>query len=108
MQLSSLQRKKIFNEEYFIDEDLVESICLAHDLGHPPFGHAGEQTLNELMKNYGGFEGNAQTLRMIADIFYRDEDRHRGMNPTALFLMEFLKYKATYRQFKAPEKSFYI
>lgn len=100
------KEKKIFNEEYFIDEDLVESICLAHDLGHPPFGHAGEQTLNELMKNYGGFEGNAQTLRMIADIFYRDEDRHRGMNPTRAFLDGILKYKATYKQFKAPENHF--
>ena len=100
------KEKKIFNEEYFIDEDLVESICLAHDLGHPPFGHAGEQTLNELMKNYGGFEGNAQTLRMIADIFYRDEDRHRGINPTRPFLDGILKYKSNLQAVQSSEKSF--
>ena len=100
------KEKEILNKEYFIDEDLVESICLAHDLGHPPFGHAGERKLNELMKKYGGFEGNAQTLRLIADIFYRDNDHHRGMNPTRAFLDGILKYKASYKQFKAPENHF--
>ncbi len=100
------KEKNIFNDEYFIDEDLVESICLAHDLGHPPFGHAGERTLNELMKKYGGFEGNAQTLRMITEIFYRDNDKHRGMNPTRAFLDGILKYKALYKQFKNPENHF--
>jgi dGTPase len=100
------KEKDFFNEEYYIDEALVESICLAHDLGHPPFGHAGERTLNRLMKHYGGFEGNAQTLRMITEIFYRDEDRHRGMNPTRAFLDGILKYKAAFGQFKSPENHF--
>ena len=100
------KEKDVLNEEYFIDEALVESICLAHDLGHPPFGHAGERTLNRLMKNFGGFEGNAQTLRMITEIFYRDEDHHRGMNPTRAFLDGILKYKAAYGQFKSPENHF--
>ncbi|HBA33532.1 MAG TPA: dGTPase, partial [Gammaproteobacteria bacterium] len=44
---------------------LIESICLAHDLGHPPFGHSGEVALNYLMKDHGGFEGNGQTLRIL-------------------------------------------
>ena len=100
------KEKNLLNEEYFIDEDLIESICLAHDLGHPPFGHAGERMLNQLMKKYGGFEGNAQTLRMITEIFYRDEDHHRGMNPTRAFIDGILKYKAVYKKFKNPENHF--
>ena len=100
------KEKDLLNDEYFIDEDLVESICLAHDLGHPPFGHSGERMLNTLMKKYGGYEGNAQTLRMITEIFYRDDDHHRGMNPTRAFLDGILKYKATYKNFKNPKNHF--
>ncbi len=87
------------NDEYFIDPDLVESVCLAHDMGHPPFGHAGERTLNELMKEYGGFEGNAQTLRQVTEIFYSEKNHHRGMNPTRAFIDSILKYKAVYSEF---------
>src|SRR3970282_1958865 len=49
------------------NEDLVESICLAHDLGHSPFGHSGEVALARLMKDYGGFEQNKQSLRSVAE-----------------------------------------
>jgi dGTPase len=48
-----------------LNESLTEAICLAHDLGHPPFGHVGEEMLNELMADQDGFEHNAQTLRIV-------------------------------------------
>ncbi|MDP1639951.1 MAG: deoxyguanosinetriphosphate triphosphohydrolase [Hyphomicrobium sp.] len=48
-----------------LDEDLAEAIALAHDLGHPPFGHAGERALDKAMRNFGGFDHNAQSLRVV-------------------------------------------
>ena len=51
--------------ELNLDEDLAEALALAHDLGHPPFGHAGEEGLNVCMKPYGGFDHNAQALRIV-------------------------------------------
>lgn len=99
-------QNNFISSDNYIDPDLVESICLAHDLGHPPFGHAGERTINALMKPYGGFEGNAQTLRLITEIFYRAEESRRGMNPTRAFLDGILKYKAQFKDFNNPENHF--
>ena len=96
----------LLSEDYHIDADLVEATCLAHDLGHPPFGHMGERSLNKLLTKYGGFEGNAQTLRLITEVFYRTETGKRGMNPTRAFLDGILKYKALFKQFKEPENHF--
>ena len=51
-----------------LNETLVEAICLAHDLGHTPFGHAGQDALNECMRDYGGFEHNLQSLRVVDEL----------------------------------------
>ncbi len=51
--------------ELRVDEDLTEALALAHDLGHPPFGHAGEEGLNQRMKPFGGFDHNAQAMRVV-------------------------------------------
>ncbi len=64
-----------------LHETLTEAICLAHDLGHTPFGHAGQDALNDCMREYGGFEHNLQSLRIIDEL----EDRYaefRGLNLT--------------------------
>jgi dGTPase len=69
----------------------VEAACLAHDLGHPPFGHTGERALHRLMLPYGGFEGNAQTLRLLSATLFAESKR--GMNPTRSVLDAVCKYK---------------
>ena len=58
------------------------------------------------MKEFGGFEGNAQTLRLISEIFYREEDHHRGMNPTRALVDGILKYKTLYNDLENPENHF--
>jgi dGTPase len=64
-----------------LNEPLVEAICLAHDLGHTPFGHAGQDALNDCMRDYGGFEHNLQSLRVVDEL----EERYAefpGLNLT--------------------------
>ncbi len=63
------------------NEDLTEAICLAHDLGHPPFGHVGEQTLNQLMQGHGGYDHQKQTYRIITKLERRYPE-HPGLNLT--------------------------
>ncbi|MCJ2056599.1 dNTP triphosphohydrolase [Methylobacterium sp. J-048] len=90
-----------------IESDIVEFAGLAHDLGHPPFGHNGEEALDECMREHGGFEGNAQTLRIVSRLekksivrltdnevrpFDGREDLRAGLNLTYRSLAAVLKY----------------
>jgi dGTPase len=92
----------LLSTKLYIDPDLVEAVCLAHDLGHPPFGHSGESTLNRLMLDFGGFEGNAQTLRMVTEIIYSTGSERNGMNPTRALTDGIMKYKTLLGQ---PERT---
>ena len=78
-------------ERFGVPTSLVEAACLAHDLGHPPFGHTGEETLNERMKEHGGFEGNAQTYRIVTRIEPKHKD-YRGLDLCRGTLLALLKY----------------
>ena len=98
------------NLVHLLDSDsLIESICLSHDIGHPPFGHGGETALNYMMRNYGGFEGNGQTFRIITCLEPYTTDY--GMNLTRRSLLGVLKYPVIYQslfqQYKIEEVANY-
>jgi len=78
-----------------LNEDLVEAIALAHDLGHTPFGHSGEETLNEIMKDYGGFEHNRQSLRAV-DILEEKYPGFPGLNLTYEVREGIIKHETVY------------
>ena len=63
--LEVAQISRTLSKFFNLNEDLCETLSLAHDLGHTPFGHAGEEELNKCMKNFGGFDHNIQTIRII-------------------------------------------
>ncbi|MGC7589965.1 anti-phage deoxyguanosine triphosphatase [Bisgaard Taxon 46] len=79
--------------------DLIESLCFAHDIGHPPFGHGGEVALNYMMRSNGGFEGNAQTFRLLTKL--EPYTQNAGMNLTRRTLLGIVKYPAILDQSSA-------
>jgi len=95
-------------DDFHVDGDLVEAVCLSHDLGHPPFGHSGERTLQEIMVKWGGFEGNAQTLHLLTETMYQNESGVRGMQPTRALLDGVLKYKKLFSEFPAPPRNHFL
>lgn len=78
-----------------LNESLTEAICLAHDLGHSPFGHNGEKVLNDLMAEYGGFEHNRQTLRIV-DLLEHPYPDFMGLNLMYETRLGLAKHRSTY------------
>lgn len=85
---------------------IVEAGALAHDIGNPPFGHSGERQLNELFSEYGGFEGNAQTLRILTNV-EKKRPHFRGLNLTYRGMFSVVKYfnKFDFEKYKKDKKS---
>jgi dGTPase len=86
-----------------LNEDLAESIALAHDLGHSPFGHSGEETLDRLMRDHGGFDHNAQSLRVVT-LLETKYPRHPGLNLSYEVIEGLRKHDATHT---APDGTVY-
>ena len=90
-------KDKALSDALFPSEDtLIESLCLAHDIGHPPFGHGGEVALHYMMRDHGGFEGNGQTLRIVSHLEPFSENN--GMNLARRTLLGLIKYPNTLEQ----------
>ncbi|RUO27440.1 anti-phage deoxyguanosine triphosphatase [Aliidiomarina sanyensis] len=86
------------------DENLMEALCLAHDIGHPPFGHGGETALNYKMLSSGGFEGNGQTFRIVGKLeAYHQE---HGMDLCRRTLLGLLKYPVLMPSLPSPESRY--
>jgi dGTPase len=99
-------RQKALASHYELNEDVVEAACLAHDLGHPPFGHLTETMLNNLArksKGVQGFEGNAQSFRIVTVLAFRSE-KFEGLNLTRQTLRAILKYPWTYSAKRSADK----
>ena len=90
---------KFFN----LNEDLCETLSLAHDLGHTPFGHAGEEALNDCMKKFGGFDHNIQTLRIVLFLENRYYD-FKGLNLTLETLDGLIKHNGPIKNLKKFKK----
>jgi dGTPase len=112
--LKVLRRRRDNDAEilpWLTDPALIVAACYAHDLGHPPYGHGGERALHTCVRDKGGFEGNAQTLRILTKLekYYRN----KGINPTRRTILAVLKYPINYTEYQSqryqdkPPKCFY-
>lgn len=83
-----------------LNDTLIEALCLAHDIGHPPYGHGGEVALHYMMRNHGGFEGNGQTFRIVTKLEPYTADH--GMNLSRRTLLGLIKYPNYLPQLNRP------
>ncbi|MYM59957.1 dNTP triphosphohydrolase [Vibrio sp. OCN044] len=90
--VAQIKKKQPEYRELLPSDSLIDSLCLAHDIGHPPYGHGGEIALNYMMRDHGGFEGNAQTFRIVTKLEPYTE--HFGMNLARRTLLGLIKYPA--------------
>ncbi|MGR5133032.1 anti-phage deoxyguanosine triphosphatase [Vibrio alfacsensis] len=94
--VAQLKKKQPEFRDLLPSDSLIDSLCLAHDIGHPPYGHGGEVALNYMMREHGGFEGNAQTFRIVTKLEPYTE--HFGMNLSRRTLLGLIKYPALISQ----------
>ncbi len=94
--VAQLKKKQPEFRDLLPADSLIDSLCLAHDIGHPPYGHGGEIALNYMMREHGGFEGNAQTFRIVTKLEPYTE--HFGMNLSRRTLLGLIKYPALISQ----------
>ena len=87
-----------------LNSDLSEALALSHDMGHPPFGHSGQDVLDELMKGYGGFEHNLQTLRIVEQLEQKYID-FPGLNLSFEIREGIVKHSASYKGMKNPPEA---
>lgn len=97
--VAQIKKKQPEFRDLLPSDSLIDSICLAHDIGHPPYGHGGEVALNYMMRDHGGFEGNAQTFRIVTKLEPYTENF--GMNLARRTLLGLVKYPALISQTRA-------
>jgi len=96
--LTARHKHDLDDERWLPSTELVIASCFAHDIGHPPFGHGGERALHKCMIGNGGFEGNAQTLRILTKL--EKYSHFEGINPTRRTILSVLKYPVCYDRFR--------
>lgn len=100
--VAQLKKKQPEFRDLLPSDSLIDSLCLAHDIGHPAYGHGGEVALNYMMRDHGGFEGNAQTFRIVTKLEPYTE--HFGMNLARRTLLGLIKYPALLSQVCASQQ----